>query len=121
MSRSYVVRHDDKPFTMNELTGWLRQQRGRKVKEWREVFYILAKAQKIPELGVVDIVVTHHRPNRAHLPDCAACYPAAKAALDGLVDAGVLIDDSPAYVKSMTFLEPTVSGKHALELEVIPR
>ena len=35
--------------------------------------------------------------------DIGACFPAAKAALDGLVDAGGLPDDSPEYVRELAF------------------
>lgn len=38
--------------------------------------------------------------------DVAACAPAVKAAIDGLVDAGGLPDDSPQYVAKVTFLPP---------------
>lgn len=49
------------------------------------------------------------------LQDTGACHPAVKAAIDGIVDAGVLLDDSPQYVKSIRFL-PTERGKDGLTL-----
>ena len=40
------------------------------------------------------------------LQDVGACNPAVKAAIDGIVDAGVLPDDSSRYMKSLIFLPP---------------
>lgn len=36
--------------------------------------------------------------------DVAACYPSVKAAIDGIVDAGVLDDDDDTHLLSVTFL-----------------
>jgi hypothetical protein len=54
----------------------------------------------------VEIVV-----KRKPLPDTGANYTAVKAAIDGLVDAGLLPDDTPEHVRSITMLAP-VQGKH---------
>jgi hypothetical protein len=51
------------------------------------------------------------------LQDVAACNPAVKAAIDGLVDAGIVPDDSPAYLRSVEFLAP-MKGRDALTLYV---
>jgi len=50
--------------------------------------------------------------------DIGACMPAVKAAIDGLVDAGLVPDDTPEYVVSLTFLPVRVVGRDALELTV---
>jgi hypothetical protein len=48
---------------------------------------------------------------RAHLPCC-------KAALDGiLIDAGVLPDDSPAYVHALTLVAPQ-RGPNGIKIEL---
>ena len=51
------------------------------------------------------------------MQDVAACVPAVKAAIDGLVDAGVLIDDAPQHLKAIVFAQPQ-KGKPALKLEI---
>lgn len=40
------------------------------------------------------------------LMDAANYYPCVKAAIDGLIDAGVIPDDSPKYVGSVTMVAP---------------
>ena len=52
---------------------------------------------------------------RGRLQDTAACNPAAKAAIDGLVDAGIVPDDSGDYVRQITFL-PCVRGEDQLTI-----
>jgi hypothetical protein len=47
--------------------------------------------------------------------DVASCNPAAKAAIDGIVDAKILEDDSPEFLKAITFLRPQ-RGKNAMVL-----
>jgi hypothetical protein len=40
------------------------------------------------------------------LQDTGGCFPVVKALIDGLVDAGALIDDGPKYVTKLTFNSP---------------
>jgi hypothetical protein len=51
------------------------------------------------------------------LQDVGACNPAVKAAIDGLVDAGILPDDSSEYVRSLIFLQPK-NDKNSLVLYI---
>ena len=51
------------------------------------------------------------------LQDVAACNPAVKAGIDGLVDAGIIVDDSPEYLKSIKFFAPQ-KGKNSLVLHI---
>ncbi len=50
--------------------------------------------------------------------DVGACFPAAKAAIDGLVGAGVIPDDTPDHVITLTFRAPVVGQGDGLELVV---
>lgn len=43
------------------------------------------------------------------LADTANHLPACKAVLDGLVDAGLICDDTPRYVGAQTFVPPVAS------------
>lgn len=87
------------------------------VKEWRYAFRILAKEAKIPCLDKVQITAQPYVRHRRS-QDLAACYPAAKAAIDGFADS-CLVDDSPAHVTKLTFLPPVLGAeKDALVLMI---
>lgn len=72
----------------------------RRVKAWRTTAAFAARARKIPAAPTpVRIVATVHRAhNRGGRWDPANWAPTAKAIIDGLVDAGVLEDDSFRHV-----------------------
>lgn len=80
---------------------------------------MLAKEQKVPNLGRAYIDIYQWcRDNR--MPDPGACYPAVKAAIDGLVDAGVLAGDDGRYVRRMSFYPPALDKGHdGLELILV--
>ena len=59
-----------------------------------------------------------HHHERGGLEDVGGCLPAAKAAIDGLVDARVLADDTPDHVVSLTFKTPIIGKGDALELVI---
>jgi hypothetical protein len=65
----------------------------------------LAKSEKIPEMEWISVTVEPHQKG-GRLQDVGACNPAVKAAIDGIVDAGVLPDDSSKFMKSLIFLPP---------------
>ena len=44
------------------------------------------------------------------MADTGGHFPVAKACIDGLVDAGVIPDDGPEFVRSLTFKAPQVDG-----------
>jgi hypothetical protein len=72
---------------------------------WRKSFELLARSEKIPNMSWLNVVIEPHQKG-GRLQDVGACNPAVKAAIDGIVDAGVLPDDGPTYVKSLIFLPP---------------
>jgi len=82
------------------------------VSTWRQYFAL--KARGIPPLEWAHFEVQPFQKG-GRLQDTGACHPAVKAAIDGIVDAGVLVDDSPEYVKSIRFLA-TERGKDGLTL-----
>lgn len=64
---------------------------------WRRLAATAARAQGIPTMRRTRIVVTFHKAtNRRYDPGNLA--PVSKAIVDGLVDAGVFLDDSHEYV-----------------------
>jgi hypothetical protein len=116
MFKTWTLTLEQRPWTTNSERAGNRWQRADNVKTWRNAFCILARNQKIPTLKQCDIIVEVYQKG-GRLQDVAACNPAVKAAIDGLVDAKVMPDDSPAYLQSITFKAPQ-RGRNALVLTV---
>lgn len=112
----WEIEFNQRPWTTNKERTEHHMTRAKRVKEWREAFAWLAKAQRIPHLESARITAKPWQKGGV-LQDVAACNPAVKAAIDGLVDAGVLTDDSPKYLTSIEFYAPE-KGKDALTLMV---
>ena len=94
-----------RPWTTNAERAGNRWERAKLTKEWRTGFLLLAKSEKIPPMAWITVTVEPHQKG-GRSQDVGACNPAVKAAIDGLVDAGVLPDDSPEFVRSLVFLPP---------------
>jgi hypothetical protein len=93
-------------------------ERAALVREWRTAFAMLAREAHIPALGRISVTAMPIRANRRSRPDVAACYPAVKAAIDGLVDAGVVVNDDPDHVVEIRFSPPAMGSHDALVLVV---
>ena len=106
-----------RPWTTNFERGKNRWERARLTKEWRTGFAWLASEQRVPRLEWCVITAQPWLGNRRGLQDTGACHPAVKAAVDGLVDAGLLLDDTPDIVRTITYLAPMV-GRDALVLTI---
>jgi hypothetical protein len=117
IDESWLIEYNEKPWTHNAERRMNMHARGKLTKQWRTDFCLLAKYEKIPRLVWAKIIVTPYQ-SRGKLQDVAACAPAAKAAIDGIVDAGVLPDDSSRYVTSIEFRVPE-RGTDKLILEII--
>lgn len=115
----YVIDYPVRPWTTNKDRNLYPQARAKLVKEWREAFKSLAIEENIPALEKIGIVATPILPDRK-FQDTAACNPAVKAAIDGIVDAGVVPDDTPEYLGYVKF-KPCVyvKGEAALVLEIV--
>jgi hypothetical protein len=120
----YRLRYDVRPFTANAAargtTPGARRAHAAKVAEWRRAFRRLATASEVPALGPCEVVVRTYLPDRRGTHDVGACYPAYKAAQDGLVDAGVWPDDRPTWVVRVVFEAPIFGQGAGLELELVP-
>jgi crossover junction endodeoxyribonuclease RusA len=115
----WVIEDEQRPWTANAERQWHHMKRASVVKDARERWAWLAMAAGIPRVEKICVVATPLRKNRASMPDVGACYPAVKAAIDGLVDAGVVDDDDPRHVVAVTFAAPQVVGHDGLRLEII--
>lgn len=94
-----------KPITTNTERAGNRWGRAESTKEWRETFTWLARKEKIPAMKWINVTAQPFQ-KMGRLQDTAACNPSVKAAIDGLVDAGVIPDDSGEYVRMIIFMPP---------------
>jgi crossover junction endodeoxyribonuclease RusA len=111
----FVVTHHDRPWTLNAERSGGKRGHGHWAPTrnltgaWRHAFYVLAMSQKPPKWEQAHIIADCRV--RHPLPDTGNIYPAVKAALDGLIDAGVLPDDSAKHVLSITMRAPEKCDK----------
>jgi len=114
--RVYRLEYTERPWTTNFERKGNRWERAELVKEWRTAFYALSLKEKIPKMSWMSVTVEPHQKG-GKSQDVGACHPAVKAAIDGIVDAGVLVDDSPEYLRSLIYLPPQ-KGKNSLVLYI---
>lgn len=109
---SWRLEYPQRPWTLNKERKENRFVRAERVKEWRSAFHLLALEAKIPRLPAIGLDVQARLTGVQQDP--VALFPAYKAALDGIVDAGVVPDDTWDYVKNVNFLPPEKGKPHAL-------
>lgn len=122
VSQAVVIRYDQRPWTLNAERRMHRLERARTAREWRTAFAVLAAANRVGAFGSTPVIVLI-QPHLAHgrMFDCDACHPAAKAAIDGLVDAGVLDGDDPEHVTEIRYLRPLRDSADGLTVVILPR
>lgn len=113
-----LVLEGERPWTVNGERKLHPHQRAERVRRWREHAAMLARAERIPRLDAVRVSARPMVKNRRAMQDTGGCFPAVKAAIDGLVDAGVLDDDGPDVVVEITFRGPALGGLDGLLLVV---
>lgn len=97
-----------RPLTVNGARTFHHHKWAAVNRENRGYWWALALHHQVPRLEVARVVIAPLHRNHASPQDVAACAPAAKAAIDGLVDAGVLPNDDPVHLRSVTFLPPII-------------
>lgn len=107
-----VVLLNLRPWNTNASTN--RWKRADVTREWRAL--AAEAAQAVPAFEWFRVTVQPYQKG-GRLADVAGCAPSVKAAIDGLIDAGLAPDDSPTYLKSLMFLPPE-NGHDALALIV---
>jgi crossover junction endodeoxyribonuclease RusA len=85
------------------------------VKLWRQAGWAQALADHLPRLRMAEIDA--YPSQKGVLADAGAHAPTIKALVDGLVDAHVLPDDSPTYLRALRIHPPT-RGKPGVTLVV---
>jgi hypothetical protein len=117
--RSWTLTHDgERPLTINALVNMHRMRWAEHTDAIRQTWGWLARQARIPKLQRARFDVTPLHANNRSPQDPAACAPEAKAAIDGLVDAGVLPDDNGRHVVAIEFNPPRVAGVDGLELTI---
>jgi crossover junction endodeoxyribonuclease RusA len=86
----------------NQRDHW--QARARKVKVLRHASAVMARNARIPALAHITVGL-QYIPTRKGRRDADNLVPNLKALCDGLVDAGIVPDDTPEW---MTKLMPTI-------------
>ncbi len=115
---TWTLTHYDRPWTSNAQRQMNHYRQAELVKEWRHAFATLAREAKVPALGAIRITAQSHLVGRRSR-DWLAEAPAIKAAVDGLVDAGVIPDDDPTHMLGGTILAPVLKAeRNALVLVV---
>ena len=90
-------------WTVNGERSINRYLRAGRVKWWREEFAMLANECGAPHLRIVDIIAEPVQ-RLGKLADAGGHLPVVKAAVDGLVDAGVLEEDDGRFVRSLKMM-----------------
>ena len=124
--RSWIIEIPGRPPTVNSLqrgyvisvAGSHKQAReaSQKVAQIRRDATILTRAARVPVLGLGRFFYyARYEKKRGREPDWGAFASAFKAALDGVVDAGVLPDDSRKFIPDApTELPISYGGSPAL-------
>lgn len=106
----------ERPWSLNDERAGHWRARAERTKRWRHAFAILARAEG-RELELEVPVVIEATPLGVR-GDAGNHLPAVKAAVDGLVDAGWLADDSPRYVAALLLRAPEPSSSPGLRIAV---
>lgn len=116
--REWVVRCEGKLWTHNSERRLHWSKRADLVRQWRSDFGWLVRQARIPHLECIAVEVRQEC-RTANLPDPAACAPVVKAAVDALVDLGVVDDDDGGHVVWIRFWPAVKTGRDALVVHVV--
>jgi crossover junction endodeoxyribonuclease RusA len=104
-----------KLLSLNDRLHW--RERNSRAQELKRAAWVMALNAKVPRLERVSVVVEYQPPDRRER-DADNISPAGKAALDGIVAARILRDDSKTYVTGVRCVigEPFPKGRLVLHL-----
>lgn len=101
-----IVRYEapHRPWTTNSERSGNRYKRAADTKNWRGLYAAWTLEAGPPKLTEAHVYVDLYL--KGPLQDTAACNPAVKAAIDGMVDGGLFLDDTGDHVTAITFRAP---------------
>jgi crossover junction endodeoxyribonuclease RusA len=114
----WIITDRERPWTANAERRMHYHERARRVREARTRWAWLTMAEKVPRLEAVSITAQPLARSRRWRADVAACYPTVKAAIDGIVDAGVIDDDDDRHLLAVTFLPVRYAGVDGLTITI---
>jgi crossover junction endodeoxyribonuclease RusA len=99
-----------RPLSMNDREHWA--VKAKRVKALRRAVELLVRTKQVPPCPRLQIAL-HYTPRDARRRDSTNLVATLKACEDGIVDAGVIPDDTPRYVTSlMPVIDPPVKARH---------
>ncbi len=99
-----------RPFTTNIHMRAEKYQRAALDAEWRLLAAVVARHAKVPRFDAIAVTVQSELVGRRSR-DVGSDASCAKACIDGLRDAHVIEDDTPAHLRSVTFLAPLLGAE----------
>jgi crossover junction endodeoxyribonuclease RusA len=103
------------PLSLNEIGGMNRYKKARLVKQWRT--FAAFSAKRFPSLDSCDVTLTWFTTiKRVRDEDNMALL--LKSLCDGLVDAGVVPDDSPEFMGKACRIERAPEGATTAYMEL---
>ena len=97
-----------RPLLANAANKMHFQDRDRIRADWRDATTTLARAQRIPRCAAIDIKVQARYRTRRTPGDIDSPAPTVKGVIDGLVNAGIIRDDKPPYIRSLLYVTPQI-------------
>lgn len=86
-------------------------------REWRGAYARLCEVHHVPALEWFTVEAYPICVDRRR-PDVGNIYPTVKAAIDGIVDAGIVPDDTDTYLHALTFRPALILGYAGLRLRI---
>ena len=113
-----VLPYEAPPLSSNARIHY--RQKAVLTRQIRESAYWVAKAANIAPVKPSAVLTVWYPPDRRRR-DAGSCAPTTKAAIDGLVDAGVWPDDNPTHVIEERYrIGPIDRDNPRIELHLIP-
>jgi crossover junction endodeoxyribonuclease RusA len=89
----------DKPLSLNDRMHW--SEKGRLVKQVRDDVHVLCRSKRVPKCARISVLLTWYPSPLVRRRDPLNLVATLKAVEDGVVQAGVVPDDTPEYVLSI--------------------
>ena len=97
------------PLNMNQRMHWAKK--AKLTKAIRHEAFVRCRAARIPKAGHITVQL-HYQPRDNRRRDPSNLMPTQKALVDGIVDAGVVPDDTPQYVtETIPTIHPAIKGQ----------